>query len=54
MAEYALDNAWEQAKHRLKLLEQHLDLMTQRRLVRLGVSQGWRCLEVSGGGGSVA
>jgi SAM-dependent methyltransferase len=54
MAEYALDNAWERAKRRLALLEQHLDPMTHRRLVALGVSQGWQCLEVGGGGGSIA
>ena len=54
MANYALDNAWEHAKRRLSLLEQHLDPMTQRRLTTLGVSQGWHCLEVGGGGGSTA
>jgi SAM-dependent methyltransferase len=54
MANYALDNAWERAERRLALLEQHLDPMTQRRLVELGVSQGWKCLEVGAGRGSVA
>jgi SAM-dependent methyltransferase len=54
MAKYALDNAWERAKRRLALLEQHLDPLTQRRLLALGVKQGWHCLEVGGGGGSVA
>jgi len=54
MAGYTLDNAWEQAKRRLSLLEQHLDPMTRRRMTTLGVSEGWRCLEVGGGGGSVA
>jgi protein-L-isoaspartate O-methyltransferase len=53
MANYALDNAWERARRRLALLEQHLDPMTYQRLTALGVSQGWRCLEVGGGGGSV-
>jgi Methyltransferase domain len=53
MAHYALDNAWEQARHRLALLEQHLDPMSHRRLAALGVCQGWQCLEVGGGGGSV-
>jgi ubiquinone/menaquinone biosynthesis C-methylase UbiE len=54
MAKYALDNAWDKAKHRLALLEQHLDPMTQRRLNALGVREGWHCLEVVGGGGSIA
>jgi ubiquinone/menaquinone biosynthesis C-methylase UbiE len=51
---YALENAWEQAGRRLALLEQHLDPMTQRRLLALGVSEGWQCLEVGGGRGSIA
>ncbi len=54
MGRYALDNAWERAKRRLSLLEQHLDPMTQRRLLAIGLSRGWRCLEVGGGGGSIA
>jgi SAM-dependent methyltransferase len=53
MADYALDNAWEQARRRLALLEQQLDPLSQRRLAALGVSKGWQCLEVGGGGGSV-
>ncbi len=54
MAKYTLDNAWERAKRRLTLLEQHLDPMTQRRLVMLGLGLGWNVLEVGGGGGSIA
>ena len=54
MATYALDNAWEHAQRRLALLERHLDPMTQRRIEMLGIRPGWRCLEVGGGGGSVA
>lgn len=54
MAKYALDNAWERAKRRLTLLEQHLDPMTERRLAMLGVDHGWSALEVGGGGGSIA
>ena len=51
---YALDNAWERARRRLSLLEQHLDPMTQRRLLALDLHQGSHCLEVGGGGGSIA
>jgi SAM-dependent methyltransferase len=54
MSTYALDNAWEHAQRRLVLLEQHLDPMTQRRVDRLGIGVGSQCLEVGGGGGSVA
>lgn len=53
MADYALDNAWEKARRRLALLEQQLDPLSQRRLAELGVSEGWQCLEVGGGGGSI-
>ncbi len=54
MEQYALANAWERARRRLTLLEQQLDPMSQRRLTALGLKTGWRCLEVGGGGGSVA
>lgn len=54
MAEYTLDNAWDRAERRRALLEHHLDPITRRRMEALGVREGWRCLEVGGGGGSVA
>lgn len=54
MPEYALDNSWEKAKRRLSLLEHYLDPMTRRRTTALGLREGWRCLEVGAGGGSVA
>jgi SAM-dependent methyltransferase len=54
MANYSLSNAWENARQRLALLEQYLDPITQRRLSDLGLGKGWHCLEVGGGGGSVA
>ena len=53
MAEYTLDNAWQQARQRLALLEAWLDPGTVRHLEVLGVGEGWHCLEVGGGGGSV-
>lgn len=49
---YALDR--DGSRSRLELLEKHLDPLTQRRLVELGIAPGWRCLEVGGGLGSVA
>lgn len=36
------------------MLEQCLDPITTRSLDAIGVKPGWRCLEVGGGGGSVA
>ncbi len=49
MGDYALDNAWNRTQRRLSLLEQQLDPMTQQRMLKLGVTKGWRCLEVAGG-----
>ena len=54
MAQYQFDNAWRQARQRLALLEAQLDPSTIEYLERLGVGDGWRCLEVGGGGGSIA
>ena len=54
MANYSLNNAWDHAQRRLMLLEQYLDPITHRRLSSLGFGSGWHCLEVGGGGGSVA
>lgn len=53
VAGYTLDNAWEQARRRLGLLEACYDPGTIRRLEALGVAPGWRSLEVGAGGGSV-
>ena len=38
---------------RLKLIEQFNDPSTFRQLDGIGVAEGWRCLEVGAGGGSV-
>jgi SAM-dependent methyltransferase len=51
---YTFDNAWREAGHRLALLTQTLDPATQRRMRAIGVSAGWRCLEVGAGNGSIA
>jgi 2-polyprenyl-3-methyl-5-hydroxy-6-metoxy-1,4-benzoquinol methylase len=52
-APYAWDNAWEEARRRLDLLEQSWDPGSQELLRKAGVGPGWRCLEVGGGGGSI-
>lgn len=51
---YTLDNAWKHARRRLRMLEACYDQATSRRLRAIGVSSGWRCLEVGAGGGSIA
>ena len=56
MAEYKypLDNQWKAARERLGLLEAVWDHWTIRSMGKVGVGAGWRCLEVAGGGGSIA
>jgi ubiquinone/menaquinone biosynthesis C-methylase UbiE len=51
---YPLDNAHGKADTRMDILARLFDASTQRALERVGVSAGWHCLEVGGGGGSVA
>ncbi|MGH9034136.1 MAG: methyltransferase domain-containing protein [Acidimicrobiia bacterium] len=50
---YVWDNAMVEARRRLGLLEQLYDPGTIRNLDALGVTPGWSCLEVAGGGGSI-
>ena len=52
--QYVLDNAWKAARERLALIETVWDPWTIRNLGMVGVEAGWRCLEVAGGGGSIA
>jgi ubiquinone/menaquinone biosynthesis C-methylase UbiE len=51
---YLLDNANERAVTRMQVLARLYDPTTRRVLDATGVAPGWRCLEVGGGGGSVA
>jgi SAM-dependent methyltransferase len=51
---YAFDNARAMQRERLGALEAALDPGTTRLLDSIGVRQGWRCLEVGAGGGSIA
>jgi SAM-dependent methyltransferase len=53
-AAYTLDNAWEKAEWRLRTLESIYDPGTIGRFTDLGVGEGWRCLELGAGGGSIA
>lgn len=51
---YALDNAGKETSARFSSLATMLDPGTVRHLEERGVSSGWHCLEVGGGGGSIA
>ncbi len=53
--EYVLSHAPEgPERERLGLLERQYDPLSQRHLAALGIQQGWRCLELGAGHGSVA
>lgn len=51
---YILDNAGREAFSRFQALSDIFDRGTIRHFEDLGVSSGWNCLEVGGGGGSIA
>lgn len=52
--DYLLDNSGKVASARFDALSAEYDRNTIDHLEKLGVSNGWRCLEVGGGGGSIA
>jgi SAM-dependent methyltransferase len=54
VTQYVFTNAWELAERRLLALEASHDPPTARRLEEVGVGEGWRCLDVGAGRGSVA
>jgi ubiquinone/menaquinone biosynthesis C-methylase UbiE len=51
---FAADADHETEGERLRLFEHLLDPLTLRRLGRLGIGPGWRCLLVAAGRGSIA
>jgi ubiquinone/menaquinone biosynthesis C-methylase UbiE len=51
---YLLDNASEKASTRMEVLARLFDSTTRRVIDSTGLTAGWSCLEVGGGGGSVA
>jgi trans-aconitate methyltransferase len=51
--DYAFPHSAEDESRRLELLEQRLDPLTKRRVQRLGIRTGARCLEIGGGRGSI-
>ena len=54
MPDYVFDNAAAQTDDRFGALEELYDPVTIRCLTAAGIADGWRCLEVGGGSGSVA
>jgi SAM-dependent methyltransferase len=51
---YLLDNSDAEAARRMEILAQLYDTDTRKSLAGVGLAPGWNCLEVGGGGGSVA
>ncbi len=51
---YLLEHDWGQEPRRLELLEDHADPTTMSRLQATGLREGWSCLEVGAGRGSIA
>jgi len=51
--DYAFPHSAEDESRRLELLQQRLDPLTKRRIQRLGIGKGARCLEIGGGRGSI-
>ena len=54
MKPYMLDNASASEYERLDLMSRILDPWTRGYLTALGVGEGWQCLELGGGNGTVA
>jgi SAM-dependent methyltransferase len=51
--DYAFPHSDADESRRLQLFEERLDPLTRRRVERLGIGNGARCLEIGGGRGSV-
>jgi SAM-dependent methyltransferase len=54
MGTYIYDPAWEKERERLRGLEEQMDPGSILALEEVGITTGWRCLEVGAGGGSIA
>lgn len=51
---YQFDHHWEHERERLAALEAAFDPVSQRSILAIEPQAGWQCLEVGGGGGSMA
>jgi ubiquinone/menaquinone biosynthesis C-methylase UbiE len=54
MTQYVFDNAKQQAAQRFNALAELYDPITTRHLDAIGVEEGWHCLEIGGGSGTIA
>ena len=54
MTAYIYDQAWEREHERLEAIASTYDEGTRYHIGALGLSSGWRCLEVGAGAGSIA
>jgi SAM-dependent methyltransferase len=54
MGDYVIPPDWGGERERLELLGQWLDPSSIRRVEALGLAEGWNCLEIGAGGGSLA
>src|SRR5215469_14907004 len=52
--DYVFDNRDELAQMRYRELSVLYDAQTTRHLEQCGIKEGWSCLEIGGGGGSIA
>ena len=51
--QYAFPHSADDESRRLSLFQQRLDPLTIRRIERLGIATGAKCLEIGGGHGSI-
>jgi SAM-dependent methyltransferase len=51
---YQFEHSWQHERERLAVLERGGDPSTIACLTSIGVEQGWRCLEIGAGAGSIA
>jgi SAM-dependent methyltransferase len=54
VVDYILDRSWGPERTRLTLQAHYLDPLTIDHLERIGIAEGWRCLELGAGTGSIA
>jgi len=54
VVDYVFDNTGQLAQRRYRELSALYDAQTVRHLEQRGIAKGWSCLEIGGGGGSIA
>lgn len=53
MSQYQFDHEWQKERERIANMEAVFDPMTIQCLESIGVDEGWQCLEIGAGGGSI-